>query len=104
MHPAHPLGVALRQVVVDGDDVNSLAPQSIQVGGQHRRQGLALPCHHLGDVAEVQCHSTHHLLVERPLGQHSRRRLAGDGERFGQQGVEAFPRGHPLPEFVGPAL
>ena len=67
VHAAHPLAVAFGQVVVDGDDVHALAAERVEVGGQHRGQGLALTGLHLGDVAEVQRRATHHLDVEVPL-------------------------------------
>ena len=37
MHPAHPVGVAAGEVVVDGDDVHAVAGQRVQVGRQRRR-------------------------------------------------------------------
>ena len=60
----HPLGVVLREVVVDRDDVDALAGQRVEVGRQRRDQGLALTGLHLGDVAEVQRRATHDLDVE----------------------------------------
>ena len=92
MHPAHPLAVALGQVVVDGDDVHALAGQRVEVGRQHAGQRLALTGLHLGDVAQVQRRGAHHLHVEGPLVEHPPGRLAGDGERLGQQVVEGLRR------------
>ena len=51
---AHPVGVALRQVVVDGDDVHALACQRVQVHRQRGDQRLAFAGAHLGDLALVQ--------------------------------------------------
>ena len=98
VHPAHPLAVTFGQVVVDGDDVHALAADAVEVGRQHRGQGLTFTGLHLGDVAEVQRRPTHHLHVEVPLVEHPPGRLAGHRERFGQQVVEAFPVGVPLLE------
>ncbi len=50
---AHPVGVALGQVVVDGDDVHALAGQRVQIGRQRRDQRLALAGAHFGDLAVV---------------------------------------------------
>ena len=36
VHPPHPLRVAPREVVVDGDDVDALARQRVKVGGERR--------------------------------------------------------------------
>ena len=101
VHPAHPLGVAFGQVVVDRDDVHTLARQRVEVGGQHTGQGLALTGLHLGDVAEVQRRAAHHLDVEVALVEHPPGRLAGDGERLGQQVVEVVAVGDALLELVG---
>ena len=101
MHPAHPLAVAFGEVVVDRDDVHTLAGERVEVGRQHTRQGLSLAGLHLGDVAEVQCRTAHHLNVEVPLLQDPPGRLAGHGEGLGQQLIELLPVGHPLAELVG---
>ncbi len=101
VHPAHPLAVALGQVVVDGDDMDALAAQRVEVGRQHAGQGLALTGLHLGDVAQVQRGRAHHLHVERALVQHPPRGLAGHGERLGQQVVEGLPLVEALAELVG---
>ena len=47
---AHPLRVAAGQVVVDGDDVDALAGERVEVGGQGGDQRLALAGLHLGDL------------------------------------------------------
>ena len=47
---AHPLAVALGQVVVDGDDVHALAGQGVEVGGQGGHQGFAFTGLHFGDA------------------------------------------------------
>ena len=101
MDAAHQLGLVLRQVVVDRDDVHALAGEGVEVRRQGRDEGLALTGLHLGDVAQVQGRPAHHLhvevaLAERPLG-----RLADRGERLGKQVVEALAVGQPLPEDVG---
>src|SRR4051812_10720026 len=83
--PAHVLGVALGQVVVDRDDVHALAGQRVEVGRERRDKGLALTGLHLGDVAEVQRGTAHELDVEVPLTQGPLRRLADGGEGLGQQ-------------------
>ena len=43
VHLAHPLAVALGQVVVDGDDVHALAGQGVQVGGRVATRVLPSP-------------------------------------------------------------
>ncbi len=51
---AHPLAVALGQVVVHCDHVHSLAAQGVEEHGKGRYQGLALACGHLGYLALMQ--------------------------------------------------
>ena len=51
---AHPLGVTLGQVLVDGDHMDTLAGEGVQVAGQDGHQGFAFTGFHLGDAALVQ--------------------------------------------------
>ncbi|MCU0293902.1 MAG: hypothetical protein MUF10_18275 [Thermoanaerobaculaceae bacterium] len=60
----HPLGVALGQVVVDGDHVHAAAGEGVQHHRQRGDQGLALARPHLGDLARVQHHAADELDVE----------------------------------------
>ena len=46
----HPLGVALGQVVVDGDDVDAFACEGVEEDGEGGHECLALAGSHLGDV------------------------------------------------------
>ena len=86
--PAHPLAVALGQVVVDGDDVDALAGERVQVGGQGRHEGLALARLHLRDHAAVEDDAADELHVEVPHVEHAAAGLAHDREGLGQQVVE----------------
>jgi hypothetical protein len=61
---AHPLRIAVGQVVVDRDDVHALAGQGIEVHRQRGGERLALAGAHLGDLAVVQRHAAEHLHVE----------------------------------------
>ena len=64
---AHPFGVAAGQVVVDGDDVDALAGERIEVDRKRCHQRLAFAGLHLGDVALVQHHAADQLHVEMAL-------------------------------------
>ena len=104
MDPAHPLGVAAGQVVVDGDEVHALAADAVEVGGQRGHEGLALTGLHLGDPAEVEGGPAHHLdvvvtLTDDPVGG-----FAGDGERLDEQIVERGAVVELLSELGGLAL
>ncbi len=98
---AHPLGVAAGEVVVDRDDVDAVAVEGIQVGGQGGDQGLAFAGDHLGDAAAVQDHAAHQLDVEMPHVQVAAARLAAGGERLGEQVVERFPASPPPAQLLG---
>ncbi len=93
----HPVGVAARQVVVDGDHVHALAGQRVQVDRQGRDQGLALTGTHFGDLALVQDHAADQLDVEVTHAHHALASLADDGEGLGQDLVEGLALGDALP-------
>ena len=99
---AHPLGVAAGQVVVDGDDVDAVAGEGVQVDRQGRDQGLALAGLHLGDPAEVQGHAAHQLDVEVALADGPPGRLPDGGEGLDEQVVERLAVVEPLPELDRP--
>ena len=88
MNATHPLGVALGKVVVDGDDVNTLARKRIEVRGQRGNERLALTCAHLGDVPEMKGGAAHELNVVMPLPEGSACRLSNRGESLRQEVVE----------------
>ena len=96
--PAHPLAVALGQVVVDGDHVDALARQGVEVGGQGGHQGLALARLHLRDRPAVEGEAADELDVEVPHVQHAAPRLPHHREGLGQEVVEGLALGQPLAE------
>ncbi len=101
---AHPLGVALGEIVVDGDDVHALAGKRIEINRQRGDQRLAFAGLHLGDLAFVQDHAADELnvevaLAERPLGG-----FAHGGEGRHQQVVELGAVGDLLLEVLGAGL
>ena len=89
---AHPLGVAAGEVVVDGDDVDALAGERVEIDRQRRDQRLAFAGLHLGDGAFVQHHAADELHVEMALAQRALGRLAHGGEGREQDVVERLAR------------
>ena len=85
---AHPLGVALGEVVVDGDDVDAVAGERVEVAGQRGDEGLAFAGLHLGDLAGVEDHAADHLDVEVAHADDAAAGLADDGEGLGEEVVE----------------
>src|SRR4051812_24526724 len=91
--PAVPFGVALREVVVDGDKVDALALERVQIQRQAGHERLALTGLHLGDVAFVEDDPAHQLHVEHPLARLADTGLADGRESFEEelfQGLAAF--------------
>ena len=86
----HPLRVETCEVVVDRDEVNAFATETVEVRRQRADQCLALAGFHLGDPSEVQRRATHQLHVEVTLTDHAGCRLAHHSEGFDQQIVEAL--------------
>ena len=104
---AHPLAVALGQVVVDRDDVDAFAGEGVEVGGQGGHQGLALAGLHLGDAALVEDDAADKLHPVGAHAQHPPGRLPADGKGLGQDivgGLAVFQAGLELvglgPEFL----
>ena len=100
VHLAHPLAVAAGQVVVDGDDVHALARQSVEVGGQHGHQGLALTGLHLGDAPLVQDDAADQLDPEGAHAQYAPAGLPHGGEGLRQDAVQILAVLQALLEFV----
>ena len=62
---SHPRGVAAREIVVHGDELDVLPGERVQVERQRRHERLAFARLHLGDVAAVQDYAADELYVER---------------------------------------
>jgi hypothetical protein len=86
--PAHPLGVAPGEVVVDGHDVDAAAGEGVQVDRHRPDERLAFARLHLGDLSRVEDHAADQLDVEGAHPEGPDRSLPGDGERFLEQFVE----------------
>ncbi len=87
---AHPVRVALREILVDRHDVDAVAGQRVQVRGERRDERLALAGPHLRDLALVQRDAADQLDVEVPHLQRAQRGLADERERLGQQRFEVL--------------
>ena len=90
--------VTLGQVVVDGDDMDALARQSVEVGGQGGHQGLAFAGLHLGDPALMQHDAAHQL---HPVGAHAQHPVCGlphGGKSLRQNVIQGLAVGKTLLE------
>ena len=98
---AHPLAVALGEVVVHGDDVDALAGDGIQVGRERGDEGLPLAGPHLGYHAPVQDDAPHELHGEVAHPKGTPGGLPHGGEGFREQVVELLSPLVPLPKVLG---
>ncbi len=69
---AHPLGVTLGQVVIDGDHVDAFARKCVEIDGQCCHEGFTFTRGHLGDLAGMQHHATDelHIVMAHVPGNH----------------------------------
>ena len=88
MNAAHPLGMEASKIIVDGDDMHTLAGQSVEIRRQRGNKCLALACLHLGNPTKVQGGSTHQLDIEVALTNDSARCFSHHGEGFDQEVVQ----------------
>ena len=98
---AHPIGVALREVVVDRHEVDVVARQGIQVERRTRDERLPLAGLHLGDSSLVERDPAHQLDVEEALPGLPLARLAHGSERLVEDVVERLAVRDPLLELGG---
>ena len=100
----HPFGIAPGEIVVDGDDVDALAGQRIEVDRERCDQRLAFTGLHLGNIALVQHHAANQLHVEMPLAERPLGSLADGGEGRDQNIVERLAFRESFTEFGGASL
>ena len=101
---AHPLGIALGEVVVDGDDVDAVAGEGVQIAGERGYEGFALTSAHFGDLALVQHHAADELDVEVAHVDDALPGFADDGEGLREDLVEGSFFGGDDLVFVGQTL
>src|SRR6185437_5536198 len=99
--PAHPLRIALRQIIVDRNNVYAFAAEPVEITGQGGDERLALAGFHFGDPAAVQFDAADQLHVEMPHIQNAAARFAAYGERFNENIVERSTVRNLLFEFDG---
>ena len=93
MDLAHPLAVALGEIVVDGDNVHAVSGKTVEVGGQRCDQRLAFAGLHLGDAPLMQHDAADELNAVRTEPEHAVRCFTHGGKRLGQNVVKRFAVG-----------
>ena len=87
---AHPLAVALGEVIVDRDDVHALARERVEVRREHGDKRLALAGLHFGDAPLMEHDAADELHAVGVEPDDAPRRLTDGRERLGQDVVERF--------------
>ena len=90
---AHPLRVALGQIVVDRDHVDAAPAERVEINRQGRDQGFAFAGLHFRDRALMQHHAADQLHVEVAHVEYAAAGLAHHGESFHQNFVQNFVDG-----------
>ena len=88
VHLTHPLAVALGKVIVDGDDMDTLAAQCVKVGGEGSHQRLTFTGLHLGDAALMEDDAADELHRVGAHAQHAVGCLADGGKSLGENVVQ----------------
>ena len=97
----HPIGVAFGEVIVDRDNVDAFAGQSIQINGQGGDERFTFAGLHLGDVALMENHAANKLDVEVALAEGPLRGFANCRKRGNKQIVQRRAFLEPLAEQIG---
>ncbi len=85
---SHPFGVAFGEVVVDGDDVDTLAGEGVEVDREGGDESFAFAGFHFGDGAFVEHHAADQLDVVMPHVEHAAAGFADGGEGLDEDVVE----------------
>ena len=101
MDSTHPLGMELGEVVVDRDDVHSLARKGIQVGRERGDEGLSFTRLHFGHPTGMESSTAHQLNVEVTLTNHTACGLPHHREGLDHQVVNVLSALDPRAEFGG---
>ncbi len=86
----HPVGITLREVFVNRDNMYTIATQCVEIRRQRGNQRLALAGTHFSDVALVQHHAANELHVERSQTQCAPGRFTGNREGLRQDVVKGL--------------
>ena len=96
----HPFGVALGEIIVDGDDMDAAAGERVEIDGERGDQRLAFAGLHLGNPALVQHHAADELDVEVALTKRALAGLAHGGKSRHQNVIRRCPLRHLLAKLI----
>ena len=87
---AHPLAVASCKVIVDGNDVNTVARKSVEVCGKGCNKSFTFTCSHFGNSALMKNDTADNLHGEVLETDNTPRSLTAGGKCFGKNIVKSF--------------
>ena len=87
---AHPFGVALGEIIVDGDDMHAASAERVEINRECGDERLALARFHFRNLAVVQHHAADQLDVEVPHVQDAASSFADYRKSFGENLVQDF--------------
>ena len=102
MNTPHPVGISGSQVIVDCDDVDTVAGERIEIHRKRRDESLAFTRLHFGDPSEMQRRAAHHLYVVVALANFAASCLADNSKCLDKEVFEISTIGQLLSELNGP--
>ena len=87
---AHPLTVALCQVIIDSDHVDALSCESVEVNRESSHEGFTFTCLHLSDTALMKAHTADELNIKMAHAENTARCLAADRKSLRQDIVQSL--------------
>ncbi len=99
MYLPHPLGITLRQVIIDRYNMYAFAGQGIQISRQRRDQRLAFTGTHLRDTPLMENDTADDLDPEMPKPKHPHRCLPHYRKCLRQHVVQRLAIGEPCLKF-----
>jgi hypothetical protein len=88
---AHPARITAGEIIVNGDKMNAVTCQGVEIDGQRGDQRLAFTGTHLGDAALVEDNAADELHIVMTLPDGALGGFADGSEGFGEEFIQYFP-------------
>ena len=98
---SHPFAVSFRQIIIDGNNVDALSFQRIQIDWCRSDQRLAFTGTHLSDVSTMQNNTTNQLGIEVTHPQHAAGGFTNDRKSLWQDIIQCLTLGKTRFKFIG---
>ena len=93
MHDAHPIGIALGEIIIDRHHMHGASRQGVQIAWQSGDKRFAFAGFHFRNGTIMQHHAANHLHIIMALAQCAARRFAHCGKGFFKNIVKRFAIG-----------